>query len=117
MERKIDCLVSLGTGKPTLGDIGSGVLDLGKRLSEIATETQKTAGQFYNDHRLDLVKELRYYRFNVDRGVENVGLEEAQKKALIIRATKDYLQDGETFVKMGSCVEKLASRQRLYPFP
>ena len=54
LERKIDCLVSLGTGKPALGDFGPGVLDLGQRLLDVATETQKTADQFFNDRRLDL---------------------------------------------------------------
>ena len=116
MERKIDCLVSLGTGKPTLGDFAPTVKDLGARLVHVATETQETAVQFYNDRRSDLVEESRYYRFNVDQGLANVGLEEAQKKAIIIRATKEYLRDGETFDKMGMCVGKLASRQCLSSF-
>ncbi|KAM0805350.1 phospholipase [Usnea florida] len=111
LERKIDCLVSLGTGKPALGDFGPGVRDLGRRLLGVATETQQTADQFYNDRRPDLLEEQRYYRFNVDRGLTNIGLEEAQKKATIIRATKEYLRDGETFDKMRMCVGKLASRQ------
>ena len=111
LERKIDCLVSLGTGKPALGDFAPAVKDLGQRLVDVATETQKTAVQFYNDRRSDLVEESRYYRFNVDQGLVNIGLEEAQKKAIIIRATKEYLRDGETFDKMGMCVGKLASRQ------
>ena len=116
LERKIDCLVSLGTGKPALGAFGPGVPDLGRRLLGVATETQQTADQFYNDRGPDLVEEQRYYRFNVDRGLANIGLEEAQKKAVIIRATKEYLRDGETFDKMKMCVGKLASRQCLSSF-
>ena len=111
LDNKISCIVSIGTGKPSLGDFGPGLVDMGKRLLAISTESETTARQFYNDQRYGLVQEKRYYRFNVDKGLENIGLEEAKEKTRIIRATKEYLKDGETFDKMVECSEKLAARQ------
>ena len=111
LESKIACIVSIGTGKPVLRDFSSGVLDMGQRLLAISTESETTASQFYNDHRQGLVRAQRYYRFNVEKGLENIGLEEAKETARIIRATKDYLVDGEVFVKLGFCAEKMAMRE------
>jgi len=94
-----------------LSDFGNSAIALGQRLLAVSTETDTTARQFYDEHRHDLVRSGRYYRFNVTRGLEGVGLEEAEKKSLIIRATKDYLSDGETLDKMNQCVEKLAKHE------
>lgn len=111
MDGKIACVVSIGTGKPALVGFGPGALDMGKRLLAVSTETEKTAGEFYNDHRHGLVKSQRYYRFNVGHGLEKIGLEEAKEKLVIIRATKEYLKDGEVFDKMEKCSEKLSARE------
>lgn len=46
LEAKIGCLVSLGMGKPTLGDCGPGVGDLGQKLLDVAIETQKQPSNF-----------------------------------------------------------------------
>ena len=116
LDNKIACIVSIGTGKPSLGDFGPGILDMGKRLIAVSTECETTARQFYNEHRYGLVRDRRYYRFNVDKGLENIGLEEAREKARIIRATKEYLKDGETFDKMVECSEQLSARQCVSSF-
>ncbi|KAK4172307.1 hypothetical protein QBC36DRAFT_153907, partial [Triangularia setosa] len=58
-------------------------------LKELATETENTAEQFHRDHS-NLNNEGRYYRFNVDHGLEDVGLEESKKKA-ITAATRRYV--------------------------
>jgi len=75
LSSKVTCLVSVGTGKPVVPDYGDGAYDLGKRLLEIATDSEDKADEFYEHHRDDLGRN-RYFRFNVDRGLENVGLGE-----------------------------------------
>ena len=59
-------------------------------LKELATETEKTAQQFHRD-KSDLDDEGRYYRFNVDRGLEDIGLEESKKKREIAAVTGRYV--------------------------
>ena len=116
LDDKIACLVSIGTGKPSLGDFGPGAIDMGKRLLAVSTESEKTSNQFYDDYRHSLVKSGRYYRFNVEKGLENIGLEEAKEKSRIIRATKEYLKNGETFDKMEQCSNSLATRECVSSF-
>lgn len=116
LDHKIACIVSIGTGKPALGDFTSGALDMGKRLLAVSTESEMTADQFYNDHRYGLVKAHRYHRFTVERGLEKIGLEEAKEKSMIIRATKEYLKGGETFDKIQACSETLATRKSVSTF-
>jgi hypothetical protein len=103
-------LVSIGTGIPKLQPIHNDVLGIMKTLTELATETEWTAEQFRrNQYRLD--KEGRYYRFNVDHGLEDIGLEEAKKKNEIAAATRRYLQLQVTFKQIKSCAEQLARRE------
>ena len=111
----IECLVSIGTGKPSVPNYGTGAVDLGKRLLHVATESERSARRFYDHHRHDLGRQ-RYYRFNVDRGLEDVELGEAKEKARIIRVTKDYMNDGEVHEKVQDCTERLASRECLSLF-
>ncbi|EHK96445.1 putative Patatin group A-3 [Glarea lozoyensis 74030] len=68
---KTKCLVSIGT-------------------VSIATETEQTAERFRRD-KAHLDDSGRYYRFNVDRGLEEVGLEESKKKKEIAAATRRYV--------------------------
>jgi hypothetical protein len=56
----------------------------------IATETEQTAERFRRD-KTHLNDSGRYYRFNVDRGLEGVGLEESKKRKEIAAATGRYV--------------------------
>ena len=62
-------------------------------LTAIATETENTAERFrLNKSTLD--GDGRYYRFNVVRGLEDVGLEESKEKKEIASATSRYRTAG-----------------------
>lgn len=88
---RIKCLVSIGTGLPSLEAFGQSIVDVGKSLLALATETEHTAEIFAREHR-DLARSKRYFRFSVDRGLESVGLEEAAKTAVVVSATRRYLE-------------------------
>ena len=116
LDGKVGCVVSIGTGKPTVPDYGKGPIDLGKRLLALATDSENMAKDFYQHHRYDLGR-LRYFRFNVEQGLENVDLGEAKQKTRIIEVTKEYLlNNGEVFDKMEDCAAKLAERECLSAF-
>jgi hypothetical protein len=101
LDSRIGCLISLGTGKMTLKPIGDGALELVTTLERIATETEKTAERFYATHGT-LVNQNKYYRFNVDRGLENVGLADTEESQIgsIQQNTMYYRQIGEVQGKM-----------------
>lgn len=84
LEGKIKCLVSIGTGVPSLTPFKDDLIGIGQSLLAIATETEKTAERFSRDNsRLDDTG--RYYRFNVLRGLEGIGLEDSKQKNAIMR--------------------------------
>lgn len=91
LEGKVKCLVSIGTGKPALKAIGSYPLELANTLLQIATETEQTAELFSKEH-CDLVEDDRYFRFNVDQGLENISFEESDKMGPMFAATRRYLE-------------------------
>jgi hypothetical protein len=90
LEGKVKCLVSIGTGVPSLKPFKDDVLHIGETLVAIATETEQTAERFRRERAL-LDSTGRYYRFNVVRGLEEIGLEEAKKVKEMAVATRRYI--------------------------
>ena len=93
LEDNIRCIVSIGTGEPTLSAFGKKFWEIAKTLEKVATETERTANAFQTRH-FDLVQANRYYRFNVKHGLENVGLEEWARRDKIVAVTRHYLRTG-----------------------
>ena len=112
-EDSIKCLVSIGTGIPTLRAFGKSLKKVGVTLIAMATESQKTAQTFQQAH-ADLDKSKRYYRFNVPGGLSDVGLDEVMKKDTIAAATRDYLE-GEAFDKLADCADQLLAPEGCAP--
>ncbi|KAI7770703.1 hypothetical protein LZL87_004490 [Fusarium oxysporum] len=109
------CLVSIGTGVPALRPVRDDVLGIGATLTNLATETERTAEQFRRD-KSSLDDEGRYYRFNVSRGLEDVGLEESKKQREIAAATGRYIESQDVFKQMRACANSLARKQYFGPF-
>ncbi|KAH8648725.1 acyl transferase/acyl hydrolase/lysophospholipase [Tricladium varicosporioides] len=107
LEGKIKCLVSIGTGVPSLNPFRDDVLHIGKTLVSIATETEQTAERFRRD-KAHLDDSGRYYRFNVDRGLEEVGLEELKKRKEVAAATRRYIGSQGVFKQMQAFAESIS---------
>lgn len=90
--RKIQCIVSIGTGVPTNIDFGDNALEISKTLVALSTETEKTEKRFYLNQ-TDLGVGGRYFRFNVSQGLKEIGLDEYEKTADITAVTEEYLED------------------------
>jgi hypothetical protein len=89
LEGKVKCLVSIGAGVPSLKAFKDDVLHIGETLVAIATQTEQTAERFRRERAL-LDSTRRYYRFNVVRGLEDIGLEEGKKVKEMAAATRSY---------------------------
>lgn len=74
---------------------GRGLKEVAKTLITIATETENTNEEFLSANQ-DLRQQKRYFRFNVTKGLENIGLEEHSKKNIISSATNHYLNEQMT---------------------
>jgi len=110
LEDKVKCLVSVGTGVPSLTPFKGDLVGIGQSLLAIATETEKTAERFSRD-KLRLDDMGRYFRFNVLRGLENIGLEESKRKNAIIAATDRYIESQTVFKQMKTCADRMSGRE------
>lgn len=109
-ENKIKCLVSIGTGMPSLKPFRDDVLHIGQMLVSVATETEQTAERFRRE-KSHLEDSGKYYRFNVDRGLEEIGLEESKKRKEIAAATRRYVDSQGVFKQMQACANNIAGKK------
>lgn len=110
LERNTKCLVSIGTGIPSLKPFRDDVFHIGDTLIAISTETEQTAERFRRDKSYLDTNGL-YYRFNVVRGLEDVGLEESKKRKEIAAATRRYVTSQDVFKQMQTCGNNLSRRE------
>lgn len=99
LESKLKCIVSIGTGVPSLKAFKDDVTHIGKTLVAIATETERTAEIFQRERPL-LHSTGQYSRFNVLRGLEDIGLEESKKIKEMAAATRRYIESQDVFERM-----------------
>jgi predicted acylesterase/phospholipase RssA len=107
----LKCFVSIGTGDPGRKPIAKKFLKFfSDTLVDIATQTEDTAKLFVERHRR-LYEGKRYFRFNVQQGLQEVGLEEYKKSALIDAATTEYMDMRETKSATQACSMNLRQKQ------
>lgn len=111
LENSLKCLVSIGTGMPSVTSFGSSLLEIAKTLKDIATETERTAEAFHQEH-AELDNSNRYFRFNVLHGLEDVGLEDAEQKSVIMAVTRRYARSAAVVRQMQICGKNIHERQR-----
>ena len=96
LEPMLKCVVSVGTGHPGSSAVGQKPWTIAGTLKRIATETEATQKSFTDDHRrLTEWKDRRYYRFNVQHGLEKVKLDEHKQKGVVLAATRNYLNNDQ----------------------
>lgn len=106
----LKCFISVGTGNPGRKPIAEGSLKFfSETLVGIATQTEDTAKVFVERHRL-LYETRRYFRFNVQQGLQGVGLEEYKAAALIDAATAEYMDGQESRSAAQECAVNLKQK-------
>jgi predicted acylesterase/phospholipase RssA len=110
----VKCFVSIGTGSPGKKAIEDDMLKfLSKTLVGIATETEEKERKFiarWAKH----YDEKRYFRFNVDQGLQEVGLAEYTEQGRIEAATDEYLRYQAQKFRVRDCVQNLQQKQSVY---
>lgn len=110
----VKCFISIGTGNPSKKAIEDNMLRfLSKILVGIATETEDTERKFvarWAKH----FDEKRYFRFNVDHGLQEVDLAEYKEQGRIEAATDEFLRHQAQKFRVRDCVENLRQKQSVY---
>ena len=110
----VKCFISIGTGNPGKKAFEDGIAKfLGKTLVQITTETETTEKRFIALWAKQF-DDRRYFRFNVDQGLQDVGLEEYKMKGVIESATEAYLVHQAQKSQVGYCVGNLKLKQSVY---
>lgn len=99
-------MVSIGTGSAPGGAFKGNLMKIVDAMKKIVTQTERTNEDFYLAHQAMLYQN-RLYRFNVDHGLADVGLDEAKEKQKIASTTQTYLEKAETRGRAKLCVEQL----------
>jgi predicted acylesterase/phospholipase RssA len=110
----VKCFVSIGTGNPGKKALEDNMFKfLSKSLVAIATETEETERKFiarWAKH----YDEKRYFRLNVDQGLQEVGLAEYKEQGRIEAATDEYLRHQAQKFRVRDCVQNLQQKQSVY---
>lgn len=110
----VKCFVSIGTGHLGKKAIEDNMLKfLSKTLVGIAAETENTERKFIARWAQHFDKK-RYFRFNVEQGLQNVGLAEYKKQGVIQSATDEYLRHTQQKSRVRDCVLNLRDKKSVY---
>jgi site-specific recombinase XerD len=82
-------------------------------IVNISTETEKTAKKSALEWR-DLSEAHRYFRFNVEQGLQDVDLSEYKETGKIKAATQEYLEHADRETLVEECVKNLNMKQSVY---
>jgi len=110
LEVQLRCLISIGTGVPKAAAFGDYPKEIFETMKAIATDTEKTAQDFHTRNSA-LAKNNIYFRFNVQNGLEDVGLDESKKKAVIASVTRTYLKQQTVQDQLDLCGGRLKERK------
>ena len=99
----VGCIISIGTGVPAPRDVGRSIKPLLETLKAMSTDTEKVAREVKDE--IVYIHPGRYFRFNVQRGLEGVGLEEWKEMDRVKTVTVDYLQ--ENWEQVDLCASRL----------
>ncbi|KAJ6443016.1 COM1 regulatory protein [Purpureocillium lavendulum] len=106
--RKVACVVSIGTGTTRIIEFPDSpkrnAYKVIKALKKMATESETTAEKM--NRRFAATKGI-YFRFNVDRGLEGVGLEEWEYLSAVRTHTTEYLRQDAISGQISAVVEAI----------
>lgn len=110
----VKCFLSIGTGNPGIKAFEKSIFKfLGQTVVSIATQTEDTEKRFIAKWRKHL-DDRRYFPFNVDQGLQDIGLEEYEKLGPMEAATDRYLVNQAQKNRVRDCIRNLRLKQSVY---
>ncbi|KAF2621738.1 hypothetical protein BU25DRAFT_353804, partial [Macroventuria anomochaeta] len=114
LQRRTKCFISIGTEHPGNKAVHDKATDfiLGT-LKDMATETEVTARKSEHKWRQQFASNV-YFRFNVEHGLDEMGLEEYKKVGILDATTDAYLKTWTVQAMMDRCTKALVEKQCVY---
>ncbi|RTE82224.1 hypothetical protein BHE90_003211 [Fusarium euwallaceae] len=108
----VKCFISIGTGNPGIKSISDNFLQfISTTLVGLSTNTEATAKRFALTWR-DLSQAHRYFRFNVEQGLQDIDLSEYKESGKIKTVTQEYLEHADREDLVEQCVKNLKTKQK-----
>ena len=118
LQRRTKCFLSVGTGHPGVSAVPDKATKfILKTLTDMATETETRARMSEGKWRQQFDNkngDNTYFRFNVEHGLADVGLEEYRRAPVIETATELYLKSRHVQGMLDRCTKMLNERQCVY---
>lgn len=110
----VKCFISIGTGNPGKKPFEDSMLMfLGQTVVQIATETENAERRFIARWARHF-DEKRYFRFNVEQGLQGIGLDEYKKKGVMEAATEGYLTHMAQKFRVRDCIQNMRLKKSVY---
>ena len=105
-DRPVGCIVSIGTGVHKTQKLGKSLFAVAKSCADIATDVEK-AHEDFKENECGPQGPFRdkYFRFNVDQGLQDIKLHEWKRMGAVTASTLGYLRRNEH--EVGKCIECL----------
>lgn len=89
LESQLRCMVSIGTGVPSIKRLGKGMFGLSRSKHEVIDAETET-NRFLKEH-TDLDDDHRLFRFDVPNGLADIKADGIDEIETVVEATEDYL--------------------------
>ncbi|KAB8212947.1 phospholipase [Aspergillus novoparasiticus] len=114
LKRLVKCFISIGTGNPGKQAFEDSIFKfLRQTLVQIVTETENTERRFIARWARHF-DEKRYFRFNVEQGLQEIGLEEYKKKGAIEAVTEGYITHIAQKFRVRDCIQNMRLKESVY---
>src|SRR5690606_20441016 len=107
----VKCFISIGTGNPGKKAIQDKAFSFfSETLVAIVTATEQKEANFIANWAGHFDKKA-YFRFNVEQGLQEVGMAEFKEEGTIDAATQEYLDHQNQRFRVRDCIENLSQKQ------
>jgi hypothetical protein len=112
-DRPIDCFLSLGTGLPNIVGLKGNIIRIARACVKLATDCEKAAdelGEKFRSQSKATGLPESFFRFSVNRGLEDIDLDEWARESELAGVTDAYLRYHSQQVDLQKCVEVLKAQ-------
>lgn len=110
----VKCFISIGTGHPGNQPFEDRKMNiLGLTSEYIVRYTENTERRFISRWKRHF-DEKRYFRFNFEKGMQEIGFEDYRKNGLMEALTEKYLMHTEQGVRIRDCIQNLRLKESEY---
>ena len=102
LENQLKCMVSIGTGEPSIKRSRRRLFGLVKAADVDVVDPEIDTNRFIQEH-TEVDDENRLFRFDVPNGLGEIDLDSIEEMETIVDATQDYLEKELVYKQIRRC--------------